>query len=94
MKEITKYDNAGPFTFLVKEPKKYDAYVYKAKNKTKKNKKYLGYHVGKPDGTYLHSSEDEEFQIDFANSKNDFEMQVLAFGSKIEMATFKYATLN
>ena len=94
MKEITKYDNAGPFTFLVKEPKKYDAYVYKAKNKTKKNKKYLGYHVGKPDGTYLHSSEDEEFQIDFANSKNDFEMQVLAFGSKIEMATLEYEMLT
>ena len=75
---------SSPFVFLVKEPKKYEAYLYRwTVNST--GKKYIGWHKGLADGHYLHSGEDKQFAIDFA--KGDNLGEVLDFGNCYEMAT-------
>ena len=69
---------------------KYEAYLYEITvNGT--GKKYIGYHKGIYDGTYLHSSECPIFAEDFA--KNDNEYKILDTGTAIAMATKEHLML-
>ena len=68
----------------------YEAYVYKITvNDT--GKKYIGYHKGKFDGTYHHSSKCPIFQEDFA--KGDNTIECVATGTSIDMATLEHNML-
>ena len=68
----------------------YEAYVYKITvNHT--GKKYIGYHIGKFDGTYHHSSECPVFAEDFAEGNNTIEC--IATGTAINMATLEHKML-
>ena len=68
----------------VKVPKNYEAYLYKITvNHT--GKIYIGWHLGKADGSYLHSCKNKVFQKDFA--KNDNTYEILDYGTATEMAT-------
>ena len=72
-------------------PKKYEAYLYKITvNHT--GKKYIGWHLGQADGSYLHSSKNKVFQKDFA--KNDNTYEILDYGTATEMATKEYEMLQ
>jgi len=64
--------------------KKSEAYLYKVTVKSTK-KMYIGWHKGKSDGTYYHSSKCPIFAKDFA--KNDNEYEILEYGTCQEMAT-------
>lgn len=64
--------------------KNQEAYLYKITVKSTK-KMYIGWHKGKPDGTYYHSSKCPIFRKDFANKDNDYE--ILDYGTCQEMAT-------
>ena len=76
----------------VKVPKKYEAYLYKITvNHT--GKIYLGWHLGKTDGTYLHScKKNKVFRKDFA--KNDNTYEILDYGTATKMATKEYEMLK
>ena len=68
----------------------YEAYVYKITvNDT--GKKYIGYHKGKFDGTYHHSSKCPIFMEDFAKGNNTIEC--VATGTVIDMATLEHNML-
>lgn len=68
----------------------YEAYVYEITvNDT--GKKYIGYHKGKFDGTYHHSSKCSVFQEDFAKGNNT--IKCVATGTVIDMATLEYKML-
>ena len=68
----------------------YEAYVYKITvNDT--GKKYIGYHKGKFDGTYHHSSKCPVFMEDFAEGNNTIEC--VATGTVIDMATLEHNML-
>ena len=69
----------------------YEAYLYKITvNST--NKMYIGWHKGKADGTYYHSSKCPIFAKDFAKNDNDYE--ILDYGTCQEMATKEYEMLT
>jgi len=69
---------------------KYEAYLYEITvNGT--GKKYIGWHMGVSDGTYLHSSKCPIFAKDFA--QNDNEYKILATGTAIAMATKEHLML-
>ena len=68
----------------------YEAYVYQITvNDT--GKKYIGFHKGKFDGTYHHSSKCPIFQQDFAKGNNTIEC--VATGTAIDMATLEHDML-
>ena len=68
----------------------YEAYVYKITvNDT--GKKYIGYHKGKFDGTYHHSSKCPVFMKDFAEGNNTIDC--VATGTVIDMATLEHNML-
>ena len=68
----------------------YEAYVYQITvNDT--GKKYIGFHKGKFDGTYHHSSKCPIFQKDFAKGNNTIEC--VATGTAIDMATLEHDML-
>ena len=68
----------------------YEAYVYQITvNDT--GKKYIGFHKGKFDGTYHHSSKDPVFQEDFAKGNNKIEL--IKTGTAIDMATLEHNML-
>ena len=68
----------------------YEAYVYQITvNDT--GKKYIGYHKGKFDGTYHHSSKCPIFQKDFAKGNNI--IKCVATGTAINMATLEHKML-
>ncbi len=68
----------------------YEAYVYNITvNDT--GKKYIGFHKGKFDGTYHHSSKCPIFQEDFA--KGDNTIECVATGTSIDMATLEHNML-
>ena len=66
------------------EPNNYEAYLYKI-TVHKTEKVYIGWHKGKADGTYYHSSKCPIFRKDFANKDNSYE--ILDYGTCQEMAT-------
>jgi hypothetical protein len=68
----------------------YEAYVYQITvNDT--GKKYIGFHKGKFDGTYHHSSKDPVFMEDFAKGNNKIEL--IKTGTAIDMATLEHNML-
>ena len=68
----------------------YEVIVYKITvNDT--GKKYIGYHKGKFDGTYHHSSKCPVFMKDFAEGNNTIDC--VATGTVIDMATLEHNML-
>tara|TARA_B100000575_G_C23084080_1_gene624674 strand:+ start:184 stop:1464 length:1281 start_codon:yes stop_codon:yes gene_type:complete len=65
-------------------PSEYNSYLYQWTQKSN-NMKYVGYHTGSVLDDYNHSSTNKEFNLAFANPNEEFTIDILAYGSKIEM---------
>ena len=62
----------------------YEAYVYKYTN-ILNGKWYVGWHLGIFDGTYWHSSENQEFLKVFGGSQSTLKLEILHVGLIIDM---------
>ena len=63
---------------------RYEAYVYKYTN-ILNGKWYVGWHLGLFDGTYWHSSENQEFLKVFGGSQSILKLEILHIGLIIDM---------
>ena len=71
----------------------YDAYVYKYTN-IKNGKWYVGWHIGMFDGTYWHSSKDNEFLKVFSGSESVLTLEILSTGLIIDMKNLESKILS
>ena len=72
---------------------KYSAYVYKYTNTTN-GKWYVGYHIGQFDGSYWHSSQNDEFKKVFSGSKPVLTLEILSIGLIIDMKNLESKILT
>tara|TARA_B100001564_G_C20606881_1_gene655601 strand:- start:48 stop:1385 length:1338 start_codon:yes stop_codon:yes gene_type:complete len=72
---------------------RYSAYVYKYTNTTN-GKWYVGWHPGMFDGTYWHSSKNEEFKKVFSDSQPTLELEILSTGLNIDMMNLESKILT
>ena len=78
---------------IASPPNNYEAYIYRYTN-LDNDKQYVGIHKGSVDDEYNHSSQSTEFAKVFADPKSKLMLEVIDFGSFLEMKTAEYSILS